>query len=200
MNMKAIRVSEYGGADVLQYEEVPTPQPRAGEALVRLEAIGVNFIDIYQRSGQYKVPLPMTPGSEGAGVVEAVGEGVGEVAVGERVAYAMQQGAYAEYAVVPVLKLVPLPNDVSSEVATAVMLQGMTAHYLTHSTFPIRNGQHVLIHAAAGGVGLLLVQLAKRRGGYGLGTGSTKTQAEQARQAGVAAPLPLTPPGFGAYV
>src|SRR3990170_1947954 len=162
--MKAMRVHEYGGPEVMRLEEVPVPQPGAGEALVKLAASGVNFIDIYQRSGLYGTPLPFTPGSEGAGVVEGIGPGVTEVAVGDRVAYAGALGAYAEYAVVPAARLVQGPAALALKIAAAVMLQGMTAHYLTHSTYPLKAGETCLVHAAAGGVGELLVQIAKRLG------------------------------------
>jgi NADPH2:quinone reductase len=182
--MRAIRVHTFGGAEALQYEEVPLPTPGPGEARVKIEAAGVNFIDIYHRTGQYKGQLPLTPGVEAAGVVDAVGPEVTEVQEGDRVAYAMQPGAYAEYAVVPAWKLVPLPDTIDTRQAAAVMLQGMTAHYLTHNTYPLRSGETALVHAAAGGVGLLLVQLAKRRGARVIGTVSTEEKAQLARQAG----------------
>lgn len=182
--MKAIRVHEYGGREVLRYDDIEQPQPQAGQALVRVEATGVNFIDVYQRSGQYKLPLPLTLGSEAAGVVEAVGAGVDDLQPGDRVAFAGQIGAYAEYIAVPAARLVPVPANVDSATAAAVMLQGMTAHYLAYSTFPIQSGQQVLIHAAAGGVGLLLVQLAKRLGAFVIGTVSTDEKAQLARNAG----------------
>lgn len=175
---------EPGGPEAMRYEDIPVPEPGPGEARVRLEAAGVNFIDVYQRTGQYPVELPHTLGLEGAGVVEAVGEGVEEVGEGERVAWAMSPGAYAERAVVPAWRLVPVPDGVDLKVAAAVMLQGMTAHYLTHSTFPVESGQSVLVHAAAGGVGLLLVQLAKKRGAYVIGTVSTEAKARLAKEAG----------------
>ncbi len=174
----------YGGPEVLRYEEVPTPAPGPGEALVRLEAIGVNFVDIYQRLGHYKVPLPFVPGSEGAGVVEAVGAGAGGVRQGDRVAYAGVPGAYATHAVVPAQRLVPLPAGVDARQGAAVMLQGMTAHYLSHATYPLRADDTALVHAAAGGVGLLLVQMAKMRGARVIGTVSTAAKATLAREAG----------------
>ncbi|HZC18069.1 MAG TPA: alcohol dehydrogenase catalytic domain-containing protein, partial [Rubrobacteraceae bacterium] len=162
--MKAVRVNEYGGPEVLSYEDVPVPEPEAGQALVRLAASGVNFIDVYQRTGIYEKKLPFILGSEGAGEVETVGEGVEEISAGDYVAFAGVMGAYAEYVVAPVERLVPFNVTlVEPRMAAAVMLQGMTAHYLTHNTFPIEEGQSVLVHAAAGGVGLLLVQLAKMR-------------------------------------
>lgn len=182
--MKAIRVHTPGEADVMVYEEVATPEPKAGEARVRIEAVGLNFIDIYQRRGWYPLDAPFTPGMEAAGVVDAVGPNVREVAVGDRVAYTMEVGAYAEAAVVPAWKLAPLPDAISMETAAAVMLQGLTAHYLTHSTFPLQPGNVALVHAASGGVGLLLVQMAKHRGARVIGTVSTEEKAALARAAG----------------
>lgn len=182
--MRAIRMHEYGGPEVLRYEEVALPEPGAGEARVKIEAVGVNYIDIYQRKGQYPDPLPVIPGREAAGVVDAVGPGVSDLAPGARVVYAMHVGSYAEYAIVPVRRLVPIPNAVEVRVAAAAMLQGLTAHYLTHSTYPLQPGDTALIHAAAGGVGLLLVQMAKRRGARVIGTVSTRQKADLARQAG----------------
>jgi NADPH2:quinone reductase len=170
--MHAIRVSAPGGPDVLRYEEVERPAPGNGEALVRLEAIGVNFIDVYHRSGLYTLPTPFTPGSEGAGVVEAVGPNAGDVKAGDRVAYAMVPGAYREFATVPASKLVPIPDGIDARTAAAAMLQGMTAHYLVTSTFSLQSGQTALIHAAAGGVGRLLVQMAKSRGARVFATAS----------------------------
>lgn len=194
--MKAIRVHQPGGADAMQYENAPMPEPGPGEARVKIEAIGVNFIDVYHRSGQYKLPTPFTPGSEAAGVVDAVGDGVADVQAGDRVAYAMQIGAYAEYAVVPAWKLVPLPDAVSFEVGAAIMLQGMTAHYLVHSTFPLGQGQQALVHAAAGGVGLVLIQLAKQRGAFVIGTVSTAEKEQLAREAGADAIIRYTEQDF----
>lgn len=194
--MKAIRVHQPGGADAMQYEDAPMPEPGPGEARVKIEAIGVNFIDVYHRSGQYKLPTPFTPGSEAAGVVDAVGDGVADVQAGDRVAYAMQIGAYAEYAVVPAWKLVPLPDAVSFEVGAAIMLQGMTAHYLVHSTFPLGQGQQALVHAAAGGVGLVLIQLAKQRGAFVIGTVSTAEKEQLAREAGADAIIRYTEQDF----
>ncbi len=182
--MKAIRVHEYGNPEVLRYEETPPPDPGAGEARVKIEAAGVNFIDIYHRTGKYPGQLPITLGTEGAGVVDAVGSGVSDVKPGDRVAYAMQQGAYAEYAVVPASKLVLIPDNVDTRQAAAVMLQGMTAHYLCYSTYPLQPGETALIHAAAGGVGLLLVQVAKRCGARVIGTVSTEEKARLAREMG----------------
>ncbi|MEZ4559201.1 MAG: quinone oxidoreductase [Caldilineaceae bacterium] len=182
--MKAIRVHTPGEADVMVYEEIATPEPKAGEARVRIEAVGLNFIDIYQRRGWYPLDAPFTPGMEAAGVVDAVGPDVTDVAVGDRVAYTMQAGAYAEAAIVPAWKLAPLPDAISMETAAAVMLQGLTAHYLTRSTFPLQPGNIALVHAAAGGVGLLLVQMAKQCGARVIGTVSTEEKAALARAAG----------------
>ena len=183
--MKAIRVHETGGPEVLSYEDVEVTEPGPGEARVKLAASGVNYIDTYQRSGLYPKDLPFTLGMEGAGEVDAVGEGVEELSPGDYVAFASVPGAYAEYAVAPVEKLVPFDVTlVETRVAAAVMLQGMTAHYLTHSTFPIQEGQTVLVHAAAGGVGLLLCQMAKMRGATVIGTAGTEEKAKLAREAG----------------
>jgi NADPH2:quinone reductase len=171
--MKAIRVSRSGGPEVLEYAELEKPAPKDGEALVKLEAIGVNFIDVYHRTGLYPMPLPFTPGSEGAGVVEAVGGGAADVKAGDRVAWAGVRGAYAEYAIVPADKLVPLPESIDARTAAAAMLQGMTAHYLVTSTFALSAQHTALVHAAAGGVGGILVQMAKARGARVFGTAST---------------------------
>ena len=182
--MKVVLVEQPGGPEQMRVVEMPKPDPGPGQALVKIAAAGVNFIDVYHRTGLYKVDPPITLGMEGAGVVEAVGEGVTEVAPGDRVAYAMARGSYAEYAVVPAWMLVKLPPALDFQSAAAAMLQGMTAHYLTHSTFPLKEGDACLIHAAAGGVGLLLVQMAKMRGARVFGTVSTQAKAELARQAG----------------
>jgi NADPH2:quinone reductase len=183
--MKAIRVHEYGGPEVLSYEDVPTPEPGPGEARVRLAASGVNFIDVYQRTGTYPGDLPFILGIEGAGEVEAVGERGEEISPGDYVAFAGVPGAYAEYIVAPVDRLVPFNATlVEARIAAAVMLQGMTAHYLTHSTFPLDVGFTALVHAAAGGVGLLLCQMAKMRGATVIGTVSTEEKAELAKEAG----------------
>ncbi|MGI9049938.1 MAG: quinone oxidoreductase family protein [Rubrobacteraceae bacterium] len=183
--MKAIRVNEQGGPEVLNYEDVEVPDPGPGEARIKLAASGVNYIDTYQRSGAYPVETPFTLGSEGAGEVEAVGEGVEDVSPGDYVAFAGVPGAYAEQIVAPVERLVPFNvTMVEARVAAAIMLQGMTAHYLTHSTFPLQEGQTALVHAAAGGVGLLLCQMAKMRGATVIGTVSTEEKAELARGAG----------------
>lgn len=182
--MKAIVVESPGGPESLVYQEHETPAPKAGEARVKLEAVGLNYIDVYHRTGLYPLPRPFVPGMEAAGTVEAVGEGVTEVVVGDRVAYAMQPGAYAEFAVVPAWKLVKVPDGVTVEQAAAVMLQGMTAHYLVTSTYALKAGDTALIHAAAGGVGLLLIQLTRRIGARVIGTVSTAAKAELAREAG----------------
>ena len=182
--MKAVRVHQCGGPEVLTYEDIPVPEPKAGEARVKIEASGVNYIDIYQRTGLYPLKTPFTLGTEGAGIVDAVGPGVTEVKKGDRVAYAMIPGSYAEYAVVPAARLVPVPPNIDTRSAAALMLQGMTAHYLTHSTYALKKGDTALIHAAAGGVGLLLVQIAKQRGATVIGTVSTEAKASLAREAG----------------
>jgi len=182
--MYAIQVKRHGGPEALEYVEVETPRPKNGEALVRLEAIGVNFVDVYHRTGLYRLELPLTPGSEGAGVVEEVGPGVTEVRKGDRVAWAMVVGSYAEYAVVPAWKLVPIPSGIDARTAAAAILQGMTAHYLATSTYPLKKSDTALVHAAAGGIGGLLVQVAKMRGARVFGTVSTEEKAKIAREAG----------------
>jgi NADPH2:quinone reductase len=197
--MKAIRVSHTGGTEVLQYVEIETPQPGSGEALVRMEAIGVNFIDVYHRTGLYKLPLPFTPGSEGAGVVDAIGDGVDVVKVGDRVAFAGVRGAYAEYAIAPADMLVPLPDSIDAKTASAAMLQGMTAQYLATSVHAIARGENVLIHAAAGGVGALLVQIAKMRGARVFGTASAK-HLDIAREAGCDVVIDYTKDDFESIV
>jgi NADPH2:quinone reductase len=182
--MKAVRVHEVGGPDVLRYEDVPVPVPGPGQAQVKVEAIGLNFIDCYFRAGVYKAQLPFIPGNEAAGSVSAVGSDVTDVKVGDRVTYAPAMGAYAEYAIVTANRLVRLPEGFDARTAAAVMLQGMTAQYLTHSTYPVKPGDVALVHAAAGGVGLLLVQLAKMLGARVFGTVSTREKAALAREAG----------------
>ena len=182
--MRAIRINQTGGPEVLAYESVPVPHPPAGHALIRVEAAGVNFIDVYKRTGLYKVSLPVTPGEEGAGTIVRVGAGTTGVAEGDRVAWAGVLGAYAEYAVVPAERLVRLPNGVSAATASALMLQGITAHYLATSTRPLAPGDTCIVHAAAGGVGLLLVQLARRRGARVLATAGSDAKADIVRAAG----------------
>ena len=182
--MKRVQVVETGGPEKMQLADVPTPVPGPGQALVRIAASGVNFIDVYFRTGLYKADLPVTLGSEAAGTVEAVAPGVTEVAPGDRVAYAMARGSYAEYAVVPAAQLVKLPAHLDFPTAAAAMLQGMTAHYLTHSTFALKSGDTCLVHAAAGGAGGLIVQMAKMLGARVFGTVSTEAKAEIARSHG----------------
>jgi NADPH:quinone reductase len=182
--MKAVRVHKYGGPEVLTLEEIPVPEPKAGEARVKIEAIGVNYIDVYQRTGLYPLQTPFTLGTEGAGIVDAVGPNVTEVKKGERVGYAMIPGSYAEYAIVPAARLVPIPPNIDARTAAALMTQGMTAHYLTHSTYPLKKGETALLHAAAGGVGLLLIQIAKQLGATVIGTVSTEAKAKLAKEMG----------------
>jgi NADPH2:quinone reductase len=182
--MKAVRVHEYGGLEVLRYEDVSLPEPGEGEARVKIEAIGVNFIDIYHRIGRYQGSLPLTLGQEAAGTVDAVGPDVNDLQLGDRVVYASVQGAYADYAIVPAWRLVPVPEGVDLRQAAAVMIQGMTAHYLTSSTYPLKAGETALVHAAGGGTGQLLVQIAKKRRARVLGTVSTEEKAQLARAAG----------------
>lgn len=182
--MKAVVAEPLGGPENLKYIDLPKPEPSEGEVLVKIEAAGVNFIDVYYRTGLYKAPeTPVRLGNEGAGVIEAIGPGV-SFRVGQRVAYTMARGSYAEYAAVPESHLVPLPGAVTFDQGAAVLLQGMTAHYLTHSTFPLKAGQTCLIHAAAGGTGLLLVQMAKIVGATVIGTVSTEEKAQLAKDHG----------------
>jgi len=182
--MKAIQVKKVGGPEALEFVDTPTPQPLPNEALVKIAAAGVNFIDVYYREGRYKATVPFIAGQEAAGTVSAVGTDVTSVKVGNRVAYTMLLGSYAEYQAVPADRLVKIPDGVSDQQAAAAMLQGMTAHYLTHSTFPLQSGQTALVHAAAGGVGLLLVQMARNLGAHVIGTASTEEKAKLAREAG----------------
>ncbi len=182
--MKAIRVHTTGGPDALRCDDVAEPIPGPDQVLVKVAAAGVNFIDVYHRTGLYKVPPPIPIGMEGAGTVEAIGTEVTEVSPGDRVAWAMAGGSYAELVLVPAASLVRLPPAIDFDRAAAVMLQGMTAHYLTHSTYPLKEGETALVHAAAGGVGLLLVQMAKMRGARVLGTVSTQAKASLAVEAG----------------
>ena len=183
--MKAIRTHEFGNADVLKYEDSEKPEPEENEARLKLEAIGVNFIDVYHRTGLYPNKLPFIPGMEGAGIVDAVGAGVSDVKQGDRVAYAMNLGSYAEYSIVPAWKLVKIPDEIDTKTACAAMLQGMTAHYLTHSTFPLKKNNIILLHAAAGGVGLLLTQMAKILGAKVIGTVGNDEKAKLAKENGV---------------
>jgi len=182
--MKAIRVHTPGGPEALRFDDVPEPAPKAGEAVVKVDAAGLNFIDVYFRTGAYKAELPFTVGLEAGGTVTAVGEGVTEVKVGDKVAYTGVPGAYAQYAAVPAARLVTLPTGVTTRQGAAAMLQGMTAHYLATSSWPLRKGDTCVVHAAAGGVGLLLCQIAKLRGARVIGTVSTEDKAKLARQAG----------------
>jgi NADPH2:quinone reductase len=182
--MQAVRLHATGTPDALTVEAVPVPSPGAGEALVRVEAAGVNFIDVYKRTGLYTVALPATLGEEGAGIVASVGPGVSDLAAGDRVAWAGTLGSYAEFVLVRAGKLVRIPESIDTRTAAAVMLQGMTAQYLATSTYPLRRGDTCLIHAAAGGVGLLLVQMARRAGARVLATAGTEEKAALAREAG----------------
>jgi NADPH:quinone reductase len=183
--MRKVVVTELGGPDALTVIDSPMPVPGPNEALVKIVASGVNFIDTYFRTGLYKAPeMPISIGSEGAGVVEGVGADVRDLKAGDRVAYAMARGSYAEYAVVPAAMLVKVPDGVDTEVAAAIMLQGMTSHYLTHSTFPLDKTHTCLVHAAAGGTGGILVQVAKARGARVIGTTSTPDKAKAARDLG----------------
>lgn len=198
--MKAIRVHQYGGLEALKYEDVPMPEPGEGEARVRIEAIGVNFLDVYQRIGRYQGSPPFTLGQEAAGTVDTVGPNVTEVKPGDRVAYASVQGSYAEYAVVPAWRLIQMPSGVDLQQAAAALVQGMTAHYLTFSTYPLKTGETALVHAAGGGTGQLLVQIAKRRGARVIGTASTQEKAGLARQAGADEVILYTQTDFEAEV
>jgi len=198
--MQAIQISQTGGPEVLVWAELPTPSPKPGEALIRVEAIGVNFIDVYFREGRYSSPLPFIPGQEAAGTVVAVGEGVASVAPGDRVAWCGIPGTYAEFAVAPAARLVSIPDAVSATDAAAAMLQGMTAHYLSHSTYAIKPGDTVLIHAGAGGTGLLLTQMAKKLGARVFTTVSTEEKAALSRNAGADETILYTQCDFAAEV
>jgi len=198
--MKAIRVNAPGGPDVLRFEDTPEPTPKAGEATVKVDAAGINYIDVYQRSGQYKLALPLTLGLEAGGTVTAVGPNVSEVKVGDKVAYTGVPGAYAQYAAVPAARLVVLPQGISTRQGAAAMLQGLTAHYLACSTYPLKSGDTCLVHAAAGGVGLLLCQIAKMRGARVIGTVSTEDKAKLAREAGASDVILYTKQDFEAEV
>jgi len=198
--MKAIRVTAPGGPEVLHYEDVADPTPKAGEATVKVDAAGLNYIDVYQRSGQYKLNLPLTLGLEAGGTVTAVGPNVTEVKVGDKVAYTGVAGAYAQYAAVPAARLVTLPAGLSTRQGAAAMLQGLTAHYLACSTYPLKSGDTCLVHAAAGGVGLLLCQIAKMRGARVIGTVSTEEKSKLARDAGASDVILYTKQDFEAEV
>src|SRR5580692_7088036 len=182
--MKAIQIKQPGGPEAMELVELPVPEPKANEAVVKLTASGVNFIDVYYREGRYKTTLPFIPGQEGAGQVVAVGSDVKSVKIGDRVAWTMTLGSCAEYAAVPADRVVPIPPGVSDQQAAAAMLQGMTAHYLAYDTYPLTRGETALVHAAAGGVGSLLVQMAHNIGARVLATVSTEEKATIARQAG----------------
>ena len=196
--MKAVFVEQPGGVENLKYGDMPKPSPGPGQALVKIVATGVNYIDIYFRKGVYPAPPPIVLGNEGAGTVESVGADVTNVAVGDRVAYAMARGSYAEYAVVPAWQLVKIPAAVDLDTAAAAMLQGMTAHYLTHSTYPLKPGDSCLIHAAAGGTGRLIVQMAKMLGAHVIGTVGDEEKAKQAKEAGADEVIIYTKEDFAA--
>ena len=198
--MKAVRVHAPGGPDALRYEDVPQPAAGPGQVLVKVEAAGVNYIDVYQRSGLYKVATPFTLGQEAAGVVTAVGSGVRDVRLGDRVAYTGVLGAYGEFAVVPADRVVVLPAGITTKQGAAAMLQGMTAHYLASATYPLTPGATCVVHAAAGGVGLLLCQIAKLRGARVIGTVSTREKAALARAAGADEVILYTEQDFEAAV
>jgi NADPH2:quinone reductase len=198
--MKAIQIHETGGPGVLRLVELPIPEPGPGQVLIRVEAVGVNFIEIYFRKGVYKAALPLTPGSEAAGTVEELGPGVTGFAAGDAVASVSVLGSYAEYALVPASALVKAPAGLSMQQAAAAMLQGMTAHYLSHSTFPLKAGDTALVHAGAGGVGLLLTQMAKRLGARVITTVSTPEKAELSRAAGASDVILYTQKDFVAEV
>jgi NADPH2:quinone reductase len=198
--MKLIQISQVGGPEVMQYVDAPIPTPGPKQALVRIAASGVNFIDVYFRIGLYKADLPFTPGNEASGTVEAVGPEVTEVKPGDRVAYAMNRGSYAEYTVVPASTLVKLPDNVTLPTAAAAMLQGMTAHYLTHSSYPLKKGDVCLVHAAAGGAGRLIVQMAKMLGATVYGTAGTDEKAAIAKSAGADEVIVYTKQDFVAEI
>ena len=198
--MKAIRVHTPGGPEVLRIEEIPDAEPGPGEALVRVEAVGVNFIEVYQRMGLYPLPLPFTPGGEGAGTVIAIGAGVTAVRIGDRVASHELRGSHAELALAAADRLITLPDAIDAHTGAAAMLQGMTAHYLATSTYPLDHGEWCLVHAAAGGVGLLLCQIAARRGARVIGTVSTAAKEALAREAGAHQVIRYTEQDFVAEV
>jgi NADPH2:quinone reductase len=182
--VKAVRVHAIGGPEVMNYEEVDVPRPGPGEVLVKITATGLNYLDVQYRIGRLKVPLPFTNGTEAAGVVSEVGSGVTDVKVGDRVAYTMILGTYAEYAIAPAARLVPVPADLDLRVAAAALLQGLTAHYLTHSTYPLKAGETAIVHAAAGGIGNVLTQVARLVGARVIATVGSDAKVELARQAG----------------
>jgi NADPH2:quinone reductase len=194
--MKAIQIQQNGGPEVLQLAELPIPEPGPGQVLIRVEAIGVNFVEIYFRKGVYKSSLPLVPGSEAAGTVEELGPGVTGFAAGDAVASVGVLGSYAEYALVAAAQLVKVPAGLTMEQAAGVMLQGMTAHYLAYSTFPLKAGETALVHAGAGGVGLLLTQMATRIGARVIATVSTEEKAELAREAGASDAILYTEKDF----
>ena len=198
--MKAIQINDFGGSEVIQYKEIPVPSPGPDDVLVQLGASGVNFIDIYQRTGLYTVGLPYVLGLEGAGVVKDVGSNVIGFSIGDRVTYSGVPGSYAEYVLVPAKRLVQLPEGLNVREAAAAMVQGMTAHYLAYSTYPLKPGNSCLIHAAAGGVGLLLVQMAKRCGASVIGTVSSEEKASLAEEAGADSIILYTEQDFEAGV
>jgi NADPH:quinone reductase len=198
--MRAIEITQTGGPEAMVLRELPTPEPGPGQALMQIAACGVNFIDVYQREGRYAVPLPFVPGQEAAGTVVTVGPDVTAVKPGDRVAWCHVMGTYAEYAVAPIAKLVAIPDSIATRQAAGAMLQGMTAHYLAHSTYAIRPGDDVLIHAGAGGVGLLLIQMAKRLGARVMTTVSSEEKAVLARHAGADEAILYTQEDFVAKV
>ena len=198
--MKAIQIRATGGPEVLELAELPIPVPGPGQVLIRIEAIGVNFIEIYFRKGTYKAALPLTPGSEAAGTIEELGSGVNGFKIGDMVASVAVLGSYAEYALVPAAQLIKVPAGLSPEKAAAAMLQGMTAHYLAYSTYPLKAGETALVHAGAGGVGLLLTQIAARIGARVITTGSSEAKAELSREAGASDVIIYTEQDFEAEV
>ena len=198
--MKAIQIQSTGGPEALQLVDLPIPQPGPGQVLIRIEATGVNFIEVYFRKGVYKASFPMIPGSEAAGTVEELGPGVTGFKAGDAVASTSVIGSYAEYALVPAAQLVKVPEGLSMEFAAAALLQGMTAHYLAYSTYPLKKGETALVHAGAGGVGLLLTQIAARIGARVITTVSTKEKAELSREAGASDVILYTEQDFEAEV
>jgi len=198
--MKAVRVHQFGGLEALNLEDIPIPDPGEGEARVKTEAIGVNFLDIYQRIGRYQGSPPFTLGQEAAGIVDAIGSNVTDIKPGDRVAYASVQGSYAEYAIIPAWRLVPIPAAVDAGQAAAAMVQGMTAHYLAFSTYPLKAGETALVHAAGGGTGQMLVQVAKRCGARVIGTVSSEEKGMLAREAGADEVIRYTQVDFEAEV